>query len=62
MTDDKWRMFDRTLAEVRFEFCDLAPEALQNLIAEAMDAPPQPIPRLEKLLREPSVLEKAATL
>ena len=28
----------------------------------ALDAPPQPMPRLEKLLREPSVLEKAATL
>jgi uncharacterized protein (DUF1778 family) len=27
----------------------------------ALDAPPQPMPRLEKLLREPSVLEKAAT-
>jgi len=26
----------------------------------ALDAPPQPMPRLEKLLREPSVLEKAA--
>ena len=27
----------------------------------ALDAPPQPMPRLEKLLQEPSVLEKAAT-
>lgn len=27
----------------------------------ALDAPPQPMPHLEKLLREPSVLEKAAT-
>ncbi len=26
----------------------------------ALDAPPQPMPRLEKLLKEPSVLEKAA--
>ena len=25
----------------------------------ALDAPPQPMPRLEKLLKEPSVLEKA---
>lgn len=28
----------------------------------ALDAPPQPMPRLEKLLKEPSVLEKAAAL
>jgi uncharacterized protein (DUF1778 family) len=27
----------------------------------ALDAPLQPMPRLEKLLREPSVLEKAVT-
>ena len=27
---------------------------------EALDAPSQPMPRLEKLLTEPSVLEKAA--
>ena len=26
----------------------------------ALDAPPQPMPRLEKLLKEPSVLENAA--
>jgi len=26
----------------------------------ALDAPPPPMPRLEKLLREPSVLEKAS--
>ena len=35
-------------------------EQWENFMA-ALDAPPQPMPRLEKLLREPSVLEKAAT-
>jgi len=58
MADDKWLVFDKTLAEVHGEFADLAPEALYNLITEAMDAPPPPMPRLEKLLMEPSVLEK----
>lgn len=34
----KWRMFDQTLTETRAEFADLAPEALQDLIAEATEA------------------------
>ena len=34
----KWRVFDQTLAETRIEFADLAPEALQDLIAEATEA------------------------
>ena len=34
----KWRVFDQTLAETRSEFADLAPEALQDLIAEATEA------------------------
>ncbi len=35
-------------------------EQWENFMA-ALDAPTEPMPRLEKLLREPSVLEKAAT-
>ena len=31
-------VFDQTLAEMRSEFADLAPEALQDLIAEATEA------------------------
>lgn len=34
----KWRVFDQTVAESRAEFAGLAPEALQNLIAEATEA------------------------
>jgi hypothetical protein len=34
----RWRVFDQTLTEVRAEFSDLAPEALQDLIAEATEA------------------------
>ena len=34
----KWRVFDQTVAETRAEFADLAPEALQDLIAEATEA------------------------
>ena len=34
----KWRVFDQSLAETRSEFADLAPEALQDLIAEATEA------------------------
>jgi len=34
----KWRVFDQTVAETREKFADLAPEALQNLIAEATEA------------------------
>ncbi len=33
-----------------------------QLFLTALDAPPQPMPNLEKLLREPSVLEKEANL
>lgn len=33
-------------------------EQWENFMA-ALDAPPQPMPRLERLLKEPSVLEKA---
>ena len=33
-----WRVFDQTLIETRAEFSDLAPEALQDLIAEATEA------------------------
>ena len=33
----KWRVFDQTLTETRSEFADLAPEAVQDLIAEATD-------------------------
>jgi hypothetical protein len=32
----RWRVFDRTLAEVRGKFDDMSPEALQALIDEAM--------------------------
>jgi len=34
----KWHVFDQTLAEVRAEFADLAPEDVQGLINEATDA------------------------
>jgi len=34
----RWRVFDQTLIETRAEFSDLAPEALQDLIAEATEA------------------------
>jgi hypothetical protein len=34
----RWRVFDQTLCETRAEFSDLAPEALQDLIAEATEA------------------------
>jgi len=34
----RWRVFDQTLTEVRAEFSDLAPEDLQDLIAEATEA------------------------
>ncbi len=34
----KWRVFDQTLAETRAGFADLAPEDLQDLIAEATEA------------------------
>jgi hypothetical protein len=34
----KWRVFDQTLAEVRSQFADLSPEALQDLIDEATQA------------------------
>ena len=34
----RWRVFDQTLMETRAEFADLAPEALQDLIAEATEA------------------------
>jgi len=32
----RWRLFDRTLAEVRGRFSDLEPEALQDLIDETI--------------------------
>lgn len=34
----KWRVFDQTVAAARSEFADLAPDALQSLIAEASEA------------------------
>lgn len=34
----KWRVFDQTLADVRGQFADLSPEALQDLIDEATQA------------------------
>lgn len=34
----KWRVFDQTVTEARGEFAELAPEALQDLIAEATEA------------------------
>ncbi len=34
----KWRVFDQTLGKVRSKFSDLAPDALEDLIAEASAA------------------------
>ncbi len=34
----KWRVFDQTLAETRDKFADIAPEALETLIAKAVVA------------------------
>jgi len=34
----RWRVFDQTLIETRAAFADLAPEALQDLIAEATES------------------------
>ncbi len=34
----KWRVLDRTIAEARGKFADLAPEALDSLIDEAVAA------------------------
>ena len=36
-------------------------DAQWDAFMAALDAPPQPMPRLERLLREPSALEKALT-
>jgi antitoxin ParD1/3/4 len=33
----KWRMLDRTIAEARAKFADMAPEELEALIEEAFD-------------------------
>jgi uncharacterized protein (DUF1778 family) len=46
------------LADRRVFFLD--EEKWQEFMA-ALDAPPSPMPRLEKLLREPSVLERQST-
>ncbi|WP_221067533.1 ribbon-helix-helix domain-containing protein [Methylomagnum ishizawai] len=34
----RWRVFDQTIAETRAGFADIAPEDLQDLIAEATEA------------------------
>lgn len=34
----KWRVFDQTTAEARESFADLAPEAAQDLIDEAVES------------------------
>ncbi|GAN78768.1 ribbon-helix-helix domain-containing protein [Acidocella aminolytica] len=34
----KWRILDRTMAEVQDKFSDLAPDALNNLLDEAVAA------------------------
>jgi len=34
----KWRVLDQTMAEARSKFADLAPEALQSIIDEAVTA------------------------
>jgi len=32
----KWRMFEKTLAEVRSKFADMAPEEIETLVEEAV--------------------------
>ncbi|MFZ0209687.1 MAG: ribbon-helix-helix domain-containing protein [Roseiarcus sp.] len=34
----KWRVLDQTLAEAREKFADLAPDALESLVGEAVTA------------------------
>ena len=41
----KWRVFDRTLADVRSKFADMTPEALEALIDQAVAATRKVSPR-----------------
>ncbi|EGG79076.1 hypothetical protein SXCC_00259 [Gluconacetobacter sp. SXCC-1] len=34
----RWRVFDRTMAEARSGFADMEPDALEDLIGEAVTA------------------------
>jgi Ribbon-helix-helix domain len=38
----KWRVLDQTMTEARGKFADMAPEALETMIGEAVTAARQP--------------------